>query len=123
VPEDFRIIDMLRKRSITFSLVVNKIDGLDANIIAGEFHQIGAPQLFTIAAQQGRGVESMIETLLADLPEAEFISDSDQDPEEDEDEKITRIAVIGRPNAGKSTLINALLREDRCVTSSSSSGS
>ncbi len=117
MPEDFRIIEMLRKRNITFSLVVNKIDGLDENIIAGEFYQIGAPQLFTIAAQQGRGVESMVETLLADLPASESDMESELDDDE-EDEKITRIAVIGRPNAGKSTLINALLKEDRCVTSS-----
>lgn len=117
MPEDFRIIEMLRKRNITFSLVVNKIDGLDENIIAGEFYQIGAPQLFTIAAQQGRGVESMVETLLADLPASESDMESELDDDE-EDEKITRIAVIGRPNAGKSTLINALLKKDRCVTSS-----
>ena len=117
MPEDFRIIEMLRKRNITFSLVVNKIDGLDENIIAGDFYQIGAPQLFTIAAQQGRGVESMVETLLADLPTSESDMESELDDEE-EDEKITRIAVIGRPNAGKSTLINTLLKEDRCVTSS-----
>jgi GTP-binding protein len=96
---------------------VNKIDGLDENIIAGEFYQIGAPQLFTIAAQQGRGVESMVEILLADLPASESDMESELDDDE-EDEKITRIAVIGRPNAGKSTLINALLKEDRCVTSS-----
>jgi len=118
VPEDFRIIEMLRKRSIPFSLVVNKIDGLDANIIAGEFYQIGVPQLFAIAAQQGRGVESMIEALLADLPELEPMSDTDEDADDEQHEKITRIAVIGRPNAGKSTLINALLKQDRCVTSS-----
>jgi GTP-binding protein len=117
MPEDFRIIEMLRKRNITFSLVVNKIDGLDENIIAGDFYQIGAPQLFTIAAQQGRGVESMVETLLADLPTSESDIESELEDEE-EDEKITRIAVIGRPNAGKSTLINTLLKEDRCVTSS-----
>jgi GTP-binding protein len=117
MPEDFRIIEMLRKRNITFSLVVNKIDGLYENIIAGEFYQIGAPQLFTIAAQQGRGVESMVEILLADLPASESDMESELDDDE-EDEKITRIAVIGRPNAGKSTLINALLKEDRCVTSS-----
>ena len=117
MPEDFRIIEMLRKRNITFSLVVNKIDGLDENIIAGDFYQIGAPQLFTIAAQQGRGVESMVETLLADLPTSESDIESELEDEED-DEKITRIAVIGRPNAGKSTLINTLLKEDRCVTSS-----
>ena len=117
MPEDFRIIEMLRKRNITFSLVVNKIDGLDENIIAGEFYQIGAPQLFTIAAQQGRGVESMVDILLADLPASESDMESELDDDE-EDEKITRIAVIGRHNAGKSTLINALLKEDRCVTSS-----
>lgn len=113
MPEDYTIITMLRKRNIDFSVVVNKVDGLDANIIASEFYQIGAPQLFTVAARQGRGIESMLESLFTQLPPP---VPATADPEEDE--SITRIAVIGRPNAGKSTLINALLKEQRLVTSS-----
>lgn len=114
VPEDQVIVEELRKRGIEFALVVNKIDGANSDVVAGEFYQLGARQLFTIAAKQGRGVESMMDELLSglELPESEQLpADSEaQNP-------ATRIAIIGRPNAGKSTLVNALLNEDRLVTS------
>lgn len=110
--EDLRIVEMLRKRNIKYALVVNKIDGVNAEIAAGDFYQLGAPKLFTIAAKKGQGIESMLEELFAELP-APAVEDDDQ-----EDESTIRIAVIGRPNAGKSTLINALIKQDRLVTSS-----
>lgn len=111
LPEDYAIVSMLRKRNIDFVMVVNKIDGVDADIAMSDFHQIGAPKLYAVAAKQGRGVESMIADLFSDLPEIE-----QQEAVEHDD--TTRIAIIGRPNAGKSTLINALLKEERLVTSS-----
>ena len=111
MPEDHAIVSMLRKRNIDFVMVVNKIDGIDADIAMSDFHQVGAPKLYAIAAKQGRGIESMINDLFRDLSD---INES----EELEQDKTTRIAIIGRPNAGKSTLINALLKQQRLVTSS-----
>jgi len=92
-------------------LVVNKVDGVDADIATSDFHQLGARKLYPIAAKQGRGIETMIEDLFEDLPPLELDEELEQD-------NTTRIAIIGRPNAGKSTLINALLKEERLVTSS-----
>ena len=113
VPEDQVIVADLRKRGIEFVLVVNKIDGANADVATGEFYRLGARSLYTIAAKSGRGIESMMEELLQDdsFPE-------EQEVPPDTDGQTTRIAIIGRPNAGKSTLINALLNEDRLVTSS-----
>lgn len=115
VPEDQVIVEELRKQGIEFALVVNKIDGADSDVVAGEFYQLGARHLFTIAAKQGRGVESMMDELLSslDLPEIEQPVSASE-----EQNSATRIAIIGRPNAGKSTLVNALINEDRLVTSS-----
>lgn len=113
MPEDYAIVTMLRKRNIDFVLVVNKIDGVDADIASGDFHQIGAPKLFPIAAKQGRGIESMITELFSELAVSNVEENAD-----DKQNQTTRIAIIGRPNAGKSTLINAFLKKDRLVTSS-----
>ena len=112
IPEDLRIAEMLRKRNISYVLVVNKIDGINAEIAAGDFYQLGVPKLFTIAANKGHGIESMLEELFSELSQpAEEYDDTD-------DQSTIRIAVIGRPNAGKSTLINALIKENRLLTSS-----
>ena len=112
VPEDQVIVDELRKRGTEFVLVVNKIDGADENTVAAEFYQLGAKKLFTIAAKQGRGIEAMMVELLSEIAasEEEISRDGQQ-------AQTTRIAIVGRPNAGKSTLINALLNEDRLITS------
>ncbi len=109
--EDYAIVSMLRKRNINIVMVVNKIDGIDADVAMSEFHRLGASRIFPIAAKQGRGIEAMISELLSDMP-------ADTDTAAPEPDDSVRIAVIGRPNAGKSTLINALLKEQRLVTSS-----
>ena len=114
VSEDQVIVEGLRRRGINFVLVVNKVDGANADVVASEFYQLGAQSLYTIAAKQGRGVENMMSELLA----AFALPSSEELPRDNATERNTRIAIIGRPNAGKSTLINALLQEDRLVTSS-----
>ena len=113
VPEDQVIVEELRKRGIEFELVVNKIDGANSDIVASEFYQLGARSLHTIAAKHGRGIESMMNQLLP----ADASSNIEQAEEDIDNDPSTRIAIIGRPNAGKSTLVNALLKEERLVTS------
>ncbi len=107
-PVDQDIADELRRTGKPVTLVVNKVDGLDPLIAAGEFHALGLGVPAAIAATQGRGVHGLVERVLARMPPSEEI------PEEARPG--TRVAVVGRPNVGKSTLVNRLLGEERVVT-------
>lgn len=108
-PADEHLVKRLRQRGRDFHLVVNKIDGMDAEIACSEFHALGAASLHAIAAAQGRGVGQMIDAVLALFPPGED-SAAGASPHE-----ATRVAVVGRPNAGKSTLVNRILGEERVV--------
>ncbi|MFC6671670.1 ribosome biogenesis GTPase Der [Marinobacterium aestuariivivens] len=108
-PADEMIADHLRRSSKDCHLVVNKTDGLDPDVAMAEFHGLGLGQPLPIAASQNRGVRLLIEEVLGELPEEE----AEEVPEEVE--KSIRIAVVGRPNVGKSTLVNRMLGEERVV--------
>jgi GTP-binding protein len=106
-PDDQEVAERLRRTGKPLTLVVNKTDRRDPTIAAADFHSLGIGEPVPIAAVQGSGVEGLMARVLADLPAPADGLDAAADGQG------VKIAVVGRPNAGKSTLINRILGEER----------
>jgi len=107
-PVDEEIADTLRRSGQSVCLVVNKTDTMDEAQIAAEFYQLGLGEPHCIAAAHSRGLLKMMRVVQEMLPA------QNQEPGSEEDQGM-RLAVVGRPNVGKSTLINRILGEERVV--------
>ena len=108
LPADEHIAQHLRVRGKDTYLVANKIDGLNEDIVLAPFYELGLGDVIGIAASQGRGVKSLMQTVLEPY-------DKIEDSEDDEAPRGIKMAIVGRPNVGKSTLVNRMLGEDRVV--------
>lgn len=104
---DREIAEYLRVRDKTTFVVANKVDGLDPQLGIAPFFELGLGDVYPVAAAHGRGVKSLMSKVLAEVP--------DRENTEAEPVRGIKMAVIGRPNVGKSTLVNRLLGEDRVV--------
>lgn len=106
---DLHIVESLRTLNKSIFLVVNKTEGLDPDLALLDFHRLGIGKPHAISAAHNQGIESLIETLFTDIPSEEESSSQDTDS--------IKLAIVGRPNVGKSTLTNRILGEERVIVS------
>ena len=108
VATDVEVAAILRRTHKPLLLVVNKLDHLDHEPYAAEFYRLGIEPMLPISAEHGRGVGDLLDAMVEHLPETQATTAPEQ---------AIRVAVVGRPNVGKSTLVNALLGTPRLIVS------
>ncbi|QBQ54730.1 ribosome biogenesis GTPase Der [Nitrosococcus wardiae] len=106
---DETIAEQLRRAQKPLKLVINKAEGQDQELVASEFYRLGLGEPATISAQQNQGVGGLLQNLLTLLPGGEK-----EEPEIQA--KGLQFAIVGRPNVGKSTLVNRILGEERVLS-------
>jgi len=111
MPQDRETLDMLRKSDKNIISVINKIDHEKHQIRAVEFHSLGIDDVITVSAAHGRKIDELLDAILDKITAFEPKRDHRSEKQE------IRIAVIGKPNVGKSTLINRIIGEERFLTS------
>jgi GTP-binding protein len=111
---DEEIATQLRRAGKALHLVINKGEHRDPDLLSADFHALGLDHLHVIAAAHNEGVETLMEEVFAALPATVAVGEGE---EPEEPEGVIKLAVVGRPNVGKSTLVNRLLGEERMLAS------
>ncbi len=126
---DLELVRLLRKANRPLFLAVNKVDSDRQSSLIDDFHRLGVKQMFPISAEHGRGIDDLLDAVIASLPkplttedtggteEAQAAGDSSTDEQQPTTEFETKVAIIGHPNVGKSTLLNCLAASDRAIVS------
>ncbi len=124
---DLELARLLHKTGKPLFLAVNKVDSEKQSSLIDDFHRLGIRDMFPISAEHGRGVDDLLDAVIAILPHEPLTTESTEDTEESEDRALaasderpateTKVAIIGHPNVGKSTLLNCLTASDRAIVS------
>jgi GTP-binding protein len=107
-PGDEEMADLLRRSPLPVLVAANKIDAVGDMPLAAEFHRLGLGDPIAVSAAQGLGTGDLLDAIVERLPEGEA---------DEEDDEIVRLAVIGRPNVGKSSLVNRFAGAERVIVS------
>ena len=123
---DLELVRLLRKANRPLFLAVNKVDSEKQSSLMNDFHRLGVKQMFPISAEHGRGIDDLLDAVVEVLPvettsqvEVDSVETYDERPATDDESLAheTKVAIIGHPNVGKSTLLNCLTASDRAIVS------
>jgi GTP-binding protein len=128
---DLELVRLLRKTGRPLFLAVNKADTEKQAHIVDEFHRLGIKRMFPISAEHGRGIDDLLDAVLEVMPRKDITTEDTGHTEEAQEQSFqldgsevepqpvyeTKVAIIGHPNVGKSTLLNCLTASDRAIVS------
>ncbi len=123
---DLELVRLLRKSNRPLFVAVNKVDSEKQSSLINDFHRLGVQKMFPISAEHGRGVDDLLDAVIETLPpeiltavETESTEETDgtEPSAESDDAHEVKVAIIGHPNVGKSTLLNCLTSSDRAIVS------